>query len=390
MTRTSKLLLSAYYFISVAFYVFPTAYLPLYFKDLGLNAWEVAILSSGAAVSTIFSPIIAQYLSHSFIGTRKLIALNSVLTVISCICFALSKSFYPLLISNYLMFFFKNCADNLVDTELLKIPLERKFSFEKIRIWGSVGYTVANFLLGNLLDQFSTQIIPTLCAILLMVLLFNNYSILNLFPDTISNLEHEEKNLRLTKKSIFPYISLIAITMLVWASHGPYYVYYSIYLQELKWSTKSISLAWNIGVIAEILFFLLVPKFTDKKSYLIMLFISTILTSLRWFIIGLTTNTSLLYATQVLHAFSFTGCYISANKLCFLILPKKHSAKGYGVFVAIGIGIGSILGRVISGKAASELTGYLELNSLFTYASFSLFFSLPFFYFLLDRQKQNK
>ena len=51
-------------------------------------------------------------------------------------------------------------------------------------------------------------------------------------------------------------ISLLVVCFLVQAGHGPYYTFFSIYLEEHNYSSSFIGVAWAVGVIAEVLVYI--------------------------------------------------------------------------------------------------------------------------------------
>src|SRR5690606_24287883 len=52
----------------------------------------------------------------------------------------------------------------------------------------------------------------------------------------------------------------LACAFLMQFSHGPYYTFYTIYLDELGISRGQAGMLWALGVLAEVLLFLVMPR----------------------------------------------------------------------------------------------------------------------------------
>ena len=52
-------------------------------------------------------------------------------------------------------------------------------------------------------------------------------------------------------------LAFLAVCFLMLCSHGPYYTFYTIYLEEQGYSSYMIGILWAVGVLAEVIIFLL-------------------------------------------------------------------------------------------------------------------------------------
>src|SRR5690606_34511989 len=75
-------------------------------------------------------------------------------------------------------------------------------------------------------------------------------------------------------------------TFLMQVSHGPYYTFYTIYLQQQGLATSLIGQLWCLGVLAEIGMFLVLYKFLAGGHFLRIIQLSLAFTVLRWWLIG--------------------------------------------------------------------------------------------------------
>lgn len=130
-----------------------------------------------------------------------------------------------------------------------------------------------------------------------------------------------------------------------------------------------ISVAWTIGVIAEIAFFAYFRRVEKKVSLEEILTVSLILTVVRWVILASVTNTTVILISQALHAFTFGGVYVASMRLVPKLLPSEQHDRGQGYLVTFGSGLGSLVGRLSAGWGAMFLASYLGVQQLFVFSA---------------------
>jgi len=123
--------------------------------------------------------------------------------------------------------------------------------------------------------------------------------------------------------------------------HGPYYTFYSIYMQDYGYSLSFIGFLWALGVFAEVLIFMrmhkLVPKFGLKR----LLIVSLLVASFRWIIVALfPMSMPLMVMAQVLHAASFGLYHAVAIQLIHTYFVGQHQGKGQALYSSVSFGAG--------------------------------------------------
>ena len=133
-------------------------------------------------------------------------------------------------------------------------------------------------------------------------------------------------------------------------SHGPYYTFYSIYLEQNGYSRTLIGQLWALGVLAEVIVFIFMHRFIPRYGLRLILILSLLLSTLRWLLIGLFPNmiTVLLFA-QLLHAASFGTFHAAAIAWVHQHFIGKNQARGQALYSSIGFGAGGVLGSLTSG-----------------------------------------
>jgi PPP family 3-phenylpropionic acid transporter len=145
-------------------------------------------------------------------------------------------------------------------------------------------------------------------------------------------------------------VALLVICFLVQASHGPYYAFYSIYLKELGHSGTVIGLLWGLGVFAEVLIFLMVPRLLLRFGARRLMMVTLALSTCRWLLIGHVANHTLaLLLAQVLHAFSFGLYHTVAIYLIHQFFTGAHQGRGQAIYSSLSFGAGGALGNLAAG-----------------------------------------
>ncbi len=145
-------------------------------------------------------------------------------------------------------------------------------------------------------------------------------------------------------------LALLAVCFLVQASHGPYYAFFSIYLESYGYSTALIGQLWALGVVAEIGVFLIMPRLLPRFGARRLLLAAVSLTTLRWLLIaGFADRLPVMLLAQTLHAASFGLYHAVAIYMVHRLFTGAHQGRGQALYSSISFGAGGAVGSLISG-----------------------------------------
>lgn len=363
-----RIVFSSYYFASISIYAFTLGYLPLHCEHIGFTAAQIAAVSAVANIASILASPTSLQLAHRLIPPRSLITLCLLVSVVAFLPLGFTTSFYVLIFAWVLSCFCKRAGDALIDAQAIRSNAEGVLRFERVRSWGSIGFVVAMVALGASTDIWGRESIVLLGFAILLTTLLTSWFIrpyLRAEAEGNSEVEGELVGSQASTGYKKQFAALLISVALVWASHSILYVYLSLYLDALGWSATEISIAWNIGVVAEILFFFAVKyleRFMELKTiYLLSIFACL----LRWLVLYFTDNFEFILLSQVLHGLSFGACYVASMKLTHTLLPERLKDRGQGLLYGFGIGTGALLGRLHAGYVASDLESYRGVQDLF-------------------------
>jgi PPP family 3-phenylpropionic acid transporter len=142
------------------------------------------------------------------------------------------------------------------------------------------------------------------------------------------------------------------------SAHSVYYSFYSIYLEAHGYSKSWIGTLWAIGVICEIMIFIVMPRLTAKFSPKQILLVSLSLAVLRFSMIGLGVSSLwVLVLAQTLHAATFGSFHAASVAIIQHYFKGRHQAKGQAIYSSVSYGLGGTIGGVSGGYALQYLGG---------------------------------
>jgi PPP family 3-phenylpropionic acid transporter len=134
------------------------------------------------------------------------------------------------------------------------------------------------------------------------------------------------------------------------ASHGPYYTFFSIYMQDHHYSLDWIGALWALGVIAEVLIFLVMHRMVPKFGLRPLLISSLLLATLRWVLTALfPENLPIILFAQILHAATFGIYHASAIQFIHHYFVGQHQGKGQALYSSMSFGAGGAIGSLYAG-----------------------------------------
>jgi PPP family 3-phenylpropionic acid transporter len=144
-------------------------------------------------------------------------------------------------------------------------------------------------------------------------------------------------------------IFFLSSGFLMLMSHGAYYGFFSIHLENLGYSRTFIGLAWAVASLAEILV-MIKSEFIFKRYALEkVLVFSFAVAGLRWFLLYFARSPALILSSQTLHAVTY-GTFHIASILCIdRLAPKQAKTLGQAVNNAVQYGLGLMVGFFING-----------------------------------------
>lgn len=370
----------------------------LYLQQKDFAVADIGILLALFSAVRIFAPNIWASCSHRLehiILPIQLLRLGGIMMAVSFATIYWATEFWHFALIMLSYGFFWSAILPQYETLTLNHIKNQIDAYSGIRLWGSIGFIAVVSLLGWAFDFISLNHLPTIMLLLMLGIVFNSFVlpaaqqgwvVLKQESDdgVDKNLSHSSVLLGQSgiKKGINGgLISFLVVNVLLQISHGPYYVLFSIYLQQLGYSHWMIGLLWSLGVLAEIIIFWKIAFFTRRWSLRELVILSLLLTALRWLLTAYFSDVGIiLILSQCLHAFSFGLLHVVSMKYIAIFYPEKQQLHGQALYSGLGFGLGGALGAYLAGLAWASYGAewvFIAAATVALFAAIIAFHGLP-------------
>jgi PPP family 3-phenylpropionic acid transporter len=218
--------------------------------------------------------------------------------------------------------------------------------YSLVRLWGSIGFIAAVWVLGWGFDRFSLSALPWIITCLLLGM--GLCSLLLREQPARRHVVHVGNFWGLLRRPVV--VAFFLAMFLLQFSHGAFYTFYSIYLEGEGMGRLTIGSLWSLGVLAEVLLFLVMHRILERWSLRPLLLVSLMLSALRWWLIArYGGNLPVLAGAQLLHAASFGCSHAVAIEFVRRYFGAGQQGRGQAFYSGFCFGGGGALGALVSG-----------------------------------------
>lgn len=339
--------LSSFYFFYFCVVGALVPYWGIYLKSLGYTSQDVGIISAIILATRIVAPNFWGWLADRTQQRLRVIRIGS---FTACLLFSgifLNQKFTWLIfvISCY-TFFWHAVLPQFEAITLIYLGKDYR-RYSQIRLWGSIGFIAAVVGLGWAFDLLPIAHLPAVIMTFLLLIWLSSLSLKSVVGQKHSGADSGFWRI-ITGPTI---ICFLLVSFLLQLSHGPYYAFYSLYLiDNYGYSSTATGLLWALGVLAEVIIFVLMHRLLHRFSLRSLLLWSLSLTALRWFLIALFADRLfvLLFA-QLLHACSFGIVHAVSIEIVRSYFGTRHQSQGQALYSSLSFGAGGALGALMAG-----------------------------------------
>jgi PPP family 3-phenylpropionic acid transporter len=127
-------------------------------------------------------------------------------------------------------------------------------------------------------------------------------------------------------------------------------------MEGFGYSRSIIGQFWALGVIAEVVIFLIMSQLVTRFGLRSLMLWTAVLTALRWLLIGaMPESLGVMLFAQLLHAASFGVFHASAIALFHKFFIGRHQGRGQALYSSLSFGAGGAFGALYSGMAWDSL-----------------------------------
>ena len=345
--------LSGFYLFYFALLGATAPFLALYFNHLGFSSARIGELVAIPMLMRCVAPNLWGWLGD-YTGQRLLIVrLGALCTLLSFSLIFFSKSYAWLALVMALHAFFWHAVLPQFEVITFAHLREQPERYSQVRLWGSIGFILAVVILGRLFEWLSLDIYPVALVAIMAGIVLCSVWVPNAQPfSQWCTLLAGGFLKQLLGPGVLAFYACVALMQM---SHGPYYTFLTLHLEDLGYSRGVIGLLWALGVVAEVLMFLAMRRILLRFSVRRVLMLSFLLAALRWLLLGaFAQQLWVLLLAQVLHAATFGSFHASAMTFVQRSFGPGQQGQGQALYATLA-GVGGACGALYSGYSWNTL-----------------------------------
>jgi PPP family 3-phenylpropionic acid transporter len=345
--------------LSIAYFVYFCAigiYTPFwspYLSLRGFDAFDIGLLLAiGAGVRSI-GPLAFGWLADASGRPTAVLRVAALLSVLSFATLPLLSGLFGFIVLTVLFSFGWNSIAPSLDAHTLARLGPTSARYGRIRLWGSVGFIALSWLGGVWFEKVGYEWVPTLMMAFVVATLAATMSIASApMPAHAPSTANFGSALR--KR---PVLVTLAVAALISMSFGPYYAFFSLYLESFGYGRGMIGFLWALGVLAEIGVFAAAGPVLARFSIRMLLIGAATATAIRWVVIACFPQQVFLIAlVQLLHCMGFAVLHFAIVVSAQRLFPSAAASRGQALFSSVSYGVGGMLGSLFGGLIWSGIS----------------------------------
>lgn len=323
-----------------------------YLKSRGFDAIQVSMVMGLWYGTRIFAPNVWSALTERAASPIDWLRGGAVATMLACALFLLPLGYVGVLAVMLLFASLYNALMPQFEAITLSHLGARRDRYGKVRLFGSVGFLCV--VLG------AAQIFQYVGYTALILILLPLFALMvvaawcNHYPTHAPDAPPPPQHAAISRWSVLrerPVQALLGAAFLNQVSHGPFYVFFSIYLGQHGHSASAIGQLWGIGVLCEIGLFWAMSGLLRRLSATTLLGIGLSIGVVRWSVVAAFPDAFWVVAlSQIGHAFTFAVCHSALMMLLSNRFAGRDLEFGQALLYGISSGAGGVIGALLAGQ----------------------------------------
>jgi MFS family permease len=367
---SDRFAMSLVYATSLGAYGILTPLLPIVLHEQGFADAQVNIILAMQGIAVLMSPLLVGHLADRHMSVRALLAITFLLCGLLVPLWCVTKTVVSASAVAFIYFSISVPAISMLDALIVSVGSassdsaagKKGFTFQSVRIWGSIGFVVPGLLLLPLsqIVTINSLLILSLGGICMVLA---GICALLLPPNAPMRMGSGSPSRDALRAAIRPPLrEVFQASIVAGIALAMFYPAFPRLLQELGYSHTAVSLIINIGVFWEILLMPFTSSLIARLGTKNLMMLGIVSLPLRLVCVCLFPITWVIVAVQVLHAPLIIGLIV-----CIPIILGQMAAPEYrfslqSVHTSLMYGLARAVGPLLAAAIASlwGSTGDLE------------------------------
>ncbi|KAA3618210.1 MAG: MFS transporter [Calditrichaeota bacterium] len=320
----------------------------LFLEQRGFSGKEIGLILGGQQAILFFVVLFWGLLADRY-GNKSILGIVAFLSLFIINAIPLQYSFVAMLLMMLGWAFVSHAQGTLMDSLVVSyVKRSGKSSFGAIRVWGSVGWAMTNFLVGYYLKSHALTDIFAL-AFWGMVIYF---IVITFFVRGQERDPQQPKfawvqfRTLLQKKSI---LFFLLILFLYGICVTPINLFLNLYFKELGGDYQIVGTAFGLNALSEIPLFFLAVSLVKRFGPLRIIIFSMFVTMLRLLGYGQISDPHVALILSGLNGISFSFFWVATVDYLHKLVPEEWRATGQALLWAFHLGAGVTVGNILIG-----------------------------------------
>jgi len=357
-------------------------YFNLYCYHLGFSGAQIGVVSATRSITMVAFSLIWSVLADRYSVRRPIYILCTFISTLLWSLYFTTTAFWPMLLITMVYGIFHAPIISFLEAFTMDVLGHEKQGYGRIRVWGSISFILVVVVLGRVLDLLSIDLI--------LVLIFAGSILLSLMTFSVPRLTAVRQTFGQRDLRSFlqlPVIVFLGCSFLMLVSHGTYYGFFSIHLENLGYSKTFIGIAWALASTSEILVMVTSKRLFDRFSLEKVLIFSFVVAVLRWLMLYFVSSAPLILLSQCLHAVTYGTFHMASILYIDRLSPARLKTFGQAINNAVQYGLGLMIGFFLNGFLYHALGSF---NLFFISAVIAAGGGLLFSFSRISNKEPNK
>lgn len=337
-------------------------YIALYYQRLGFSGIQIGVLTT---ISPIAVALCAPYwgaLADTFSAHRMVLRCSLVIAGILALLLMRATLFWPILLLSLGIGASSASIPALLDSYSVTIGTQENIAYGQLRLWGSLGYSVATWGIGWWMGGAVSQAFLMAYAASVFLACGATLGLPTLTQRSEIPLRHG-----ITTVLGLPGMPILLVTLFLAAiSTGIVFNYFGIYVAALGGSAQLLGALTAIAAMSELPVLFFGAQMFKHYSSLHVLSMAMILYCVRFAIYTAVPSTAWLIPVQVLHGLTFGALLMASVTFAFELAGPERAATAQGLINSVTYGFGAIAGALLGGALLDRIgiTAVMRLATL--------------------------
>jgi PPP family 3-phenylpropionic acid transporter len=319
-------------------------YFNLYCYDLGFSGFQIGILSSIRSFALVLFPLVWGITADRFHLRRSLYIFCNFFSTAIWVGYFYTANFWAMVVITFCYGIFYAPIISFLEAFTMDILNENKNTYGRIRVWGSISFILIVLLVGKIIDTYSIRMILAGVLVGSFVQALLSVGIPKISIPKKKPFIFKAKVLLKSRVLVFLFCGFLMLL-----SHGTYYGFYSIHLENLGYGNIFIGVAWALASLAEILVMIKSDRIFKRFSLENVLVFSFLVAAIRWFALFYVRSPAGILLLQILHAGTYGTFHMASILYIDFLTPEEAKTLGQALNNALTYGLGMMVGFLING-----------------------------------------